>query len=215
MGPVEYFSSESSPFPLKVKNYGLFQEIYEWDPPPARDFSALLPKALALLDKALHPSFDPNFKHYRNRIASDVCHALLISETEHEAFSSLPACKRASDWLLHWDRANTGRGTGSSYYEGNIKTCADKGMRLPTIYETTMTYESWMGGWLPTGDGLGSVPTWAGSTNGVPSHTSSTSWTWTASAYPDFTFIYWIWSGTDGDIDRSYTNSYSVRCVLP
>jgi len=104
MGPVEYFSSESSPFPLKVKNYGLFQEIYEWDPPPARDFSALLPKALALLDKALHPSFDPNFKHYRNRIASDVCHGLLISETEHEAFSSLPACKRLKAQWLHVEK---------------------------------------------------------------------------------------------------------------
>ncbi|NBX75165.1 MAG: fibronectin type III domain-containing protein, partial [Proteobacteria bacterium] len=117
----------------------------------------------------------------------------------------------AEDWLQTWNRPATGRGTSSSYFEGNIKTCADKGMRLPTVYETGMTYdESWMADYLPTGDGI-STPTWAGSENGVPSHSS---YTWTASSSHYFTGSHWGWSGTDS-FGIYYGDSRSVRCVLP
>jgi hypothetical protein len=112
----------------------------------------------------------------------------------------------ASDWLLHWNRANTGRGTGSSYYEGNIKTCADKGMRLPTMYETTMTEP---GSYKPTGDSI--TPNFA-TTNGVP---SGSSWLWTASANTWHPGHWWAWSRTWSDDDSFYGFPNSVRCVLP
>ena len=112
----------------------------------------------------------------------------------------------ASDSLSAWNRAATGRGTASSYYEGNINTCGAKGMRLPTMYETTMHKPS---SWLPTGD-TGVNPTWAGSTNGVPSNASL----WTASASTNNTDYYWLWSGTSGG-RSSYNNALYVRCVLP
>ena len=113
----------------------------------------------------------------------------------------------ASDWLQHWNRAATGRGTSTSYYEGNIKTCADKGMRLPTMYETSMPKP---GSYLPTGD-TGVNPTWAGSTSGVPGFTS---WTWTASAETSLPFSYWGWSGASSR-GLYYSYPVSVRCVLP
>ena len=115
----------------------------------------------------------------------------------------------ASDWLQYWNTSATGRGTGSSYYEGNIKTCADKGMRLPVMYETTMINPTT---YLPTGD-TGVTPTWAGSTNGVPSYSG---YTWTASADTLNTYFYWIWAGTSSEIG-AYFASFAgyVRCVLP
>jgi hypothetical protein len=134
--------------------------------------------------------------YYDNGNAAQALDAARITGTE------------ASDWLQDWDRAATGRGIDSSYYEGNIKTCADKGMRLPTMYETTMTVPT---SDFPTGDGI--TPTWAGSTKGVPSQTS---WTWTASAQNDGPITYWTWSGTSSNNDDSvYDSSFSVRCVLP
>jgi len=116
----------------------------------------------------------------------------------------------ATDWLQNWDRGYTGRGTSSSYYEGNIKTCADKGMRLPVIYETATNplVDS-----LPNGDGLFPSPAFATSVNGVP---SLAGWTWTASAI-SYGFIYsryWLWSATGSAYDF-YSGSYGVRCVLP
>ena len=123
------------------------------------------------------------------------------------------------DWLTEWDSFSTGQGSASSYYEGNINTCADKGMRLPTVYETTAEqFEDY----LPTGDGIS--PTWAGGTNGVPGVSSSQ--TWTASASADAPFIYYSWSGSNSGAAYSYApdpeaeeqgvdDSLSVRCVLP
>jgi hypothetical protein len=125
----------------------------------------------------------------------------------------------ASDWLQRYNRADTGRGTSSSYYEGNIKVCADKGMRLPTAYETRMT-TSVGTSYLPTGDGIS--PIWAGEVNGVPS--SELGWTWTASAgiWSSRKDIYWLWTGNCGNggscgniDDGYYANDYAVRCVLP
>ncbi|NDC25482.1 MAG: fibronectin type III domain-containing protein, partial [Proteobacteria bacterium] len=69
------------------------------------------------------------------------------------------------DYLMYWNSTNnlinptSSKRALASYYEGNIKTCADKGMRLPVMYETTMTQPS--SSYLPTGD-TGVTPTWAG-----------------------------------------------------
>ena len=104
IGPVEYFSPQTSPFPLKIKNYGLFREIYEADPAPARDFSQLAAQEAAFLDKSLSESFEPNFKHYRDRIISDVCHGLLVAEKEHRAFSEVPRCQLLKAQWLHVEK---------------------------------------------------------------------------------------------------------------
>jgi hypothetical protein len=117
-----------------------------------------------------------------------------------------------SDWLQNWNRAASGRGTGSSYFEGNIKTCADKGMRLPTLYETAA--DPFGSPNLPTGDGVG-TPLWSVST-GVPSF--DTTGSWTATANMGANSRYYRWNGasiTFGDYgDYSNTNK-TVRCVLP
>ncbi|NBX77696.1 MAG: DUF2723 domain-containing protein [Proteobacteria bacterium] len=104
IGPVEYFSPQTSPFPLKTKNYGLFQEIYETDPPPQRDFSSLISKESDFLDKVIAPSFEPNFQHYRNRTISDVCHALLVAGGHHQAFDVLPRCLWLKAQWLHVEK---------------------------------------------------------------------------------------------------------------
>lgn len=106
-----------------------------------------------------------------------------------------------------------GLGQYSSYYEGNITTCNVKGMRLPTMYETTMSKPATT--YLPTGDGIS--PTWAGSTNGVPSPGGAT---WTASANTLLDTRYWTWSGTTSSNDAygfvwNSSNPRLVRCVLP
>lgn len=60
---------------------------------------------------------------------------------------------------------NMGLGSWSTeaWYAGNIKACGEKGMRLPTIFETATTQTS--SGYFPAADG---TPTFA-VTNGVPS----------------------------------------------
>ncbi|MFM8313461.1 MAG: hypothetical protein ACKOA8_04185, partial [Deltaproteobacteria bacterium] len=122
----------------------------------------------------------------------------------------------AIDWLNFWNTPLTGRGALLSYYEGNIKVCADKSMRLPTMYETTMDKPAS----LPTGDqstnggSLTAAPIWAGSLNGVPDNGT---WTWTASAYfdPYYSNGYWQWNGTSSSGTGLAESPYPIRCVLP
>lgn len=116
------------------------------------------------------------------------------------------------DWLQDWNRVASGKGILGSYYEGNIKTCSDKGMRLPTMYESTMDKPLSN---LPTGDSLSSDPTWAGSTNGVPEAPGGVR-SWTASG-AGLTFHYWVWSGANsaGYYFGHTTGPLTVRCVLP
>lgn len=118
----------------------------------------------------------------------------------------------AQDWLQGWNGAATGAGTGSSYYEGNIKTCADKGMRLPVAYETAI----YNPGNLPTGDGI--TPTWSYNT-GVPNATTvGSGWTWTATATSASNTSYFVYGFTTTYAASYQTYNYSgraVRCVLP
>lgn len=105
-----------------------------------------------------------------------------------------------------WNTSASGNATGASWYEGNIQTCASKGMRLPALYETGANQPETAN--QPTVDG---APTAWGGANGVP---SSASWTWTASAYTYNSALYWVWSGTwTGNV--GYNSSYAVRCVVP
>jgi hypothetical protein len=117
----------------------------------------------------------------------------------------------ATDWLMNWNRSATLRGTASSYFEGNVKTCADKGMRLPTLYETSADPSA--STFLPTGDGIS--PTWSVST-GVPHFDATGSWTASGNT-GDFT-RYFRWRGTSVLFENFgvYSNTdRTVRCVLP
>jgi surface protein len=112
----------------------------------------------------------------------------------------------SEDYIANAFSAGSGRGSSASFYEGNIKTCADKGMRLPTMYETTMDQP---GSNVPTGDGIS--PTWA-STNGVP----SSGWSWTASNSGYSQYYFWLWNGIySANMGYNANSGYSVRCVLP
>jgi hypothetical protein len=119
-----------------------------------------------------------------------------------------------SDWLQAWSRPLTGRGIGSSFYEGNIKTCADKGMRLPALYETSISEAaakaSTMGSpgeYLPTGDSITAV--WA-ENNGVPTNSMN----WTATAHVPDANYFWNWHGTGGG-NSSFSDTIAARCVVP
>jgi len=120
------------------------------------------------------------------------------------------------DWLSTWNRPLTGLGTLDSYYEGNIKTCADKGMRLPTAYETTMGNPG--ASQVASGDEIN--PIFANVSNGVPQVPGRFTWTATAyglvhvgaGAYANYSLCGW------GDRGRTCWAGYSallVRCVLP
>jgi len=124
----------------------------------------------------------------------------------------------AQDYLTTWDLTNTGRDGYSSYYEGNLKTCADKGMRLPTLYETRTRYSRLIINSIPTGDlkinggTLDNQPQFHGSSNGVPSYGSET---WTSTAGTVNNTRYFRWTGTLSYSDKNYSDSYNVRCILP
>jgi hypothetical protein len=140
-------------------------------------------------------------------------------QTLDEAFSG---GVEGEDWLRFWDSTTSGQGADSSYYEGNIKTCADKGMRLPVIYETSSSLKNYS---LPTGDGI--APVWAGDTGtGVPSAvspvgSSNADVSWTASATTFCTSssscrrYYWAWNSTYSNSGYFYFYNLTVRCVLP
>jgi hypothetical protein len=115
----------------------------------------------------------------------------------------------ATDWLMQWNRGATGRGVNSSYFEGNIKTCADKGMRLPVAYETTMIQP---GSNLPTGDSI--TPTWA-LTAGVPVYTSYALTASASLAFMPDPSGYFRWTGTGNDVNGWSNTVAAVRCVIP
>jgi hypothetical protein len=125
-----------------------------------------------------------------------------------------PDFQEATDWLRDSTSPTSGRGSSSSYFEGNIKTCADKGMRLPVIYETTINgaYAKQKGWMLPSGESNLNV-VWA-EQNGVPSFQG---WTWTSTAIGTENNYYqyyrrWYWDETG--IENASFKGY-VRCVLP
>ncbi len=156
------------------------------------------------------------FLDHRNMTATNRC--LYYDSINPPQSLNVATGVHGQDFVADWNTSTSGRGVGSSYYEGNIKTCADKGMRLPSHYEMNFTKPTVL---LPTGDlvanggPLSSDPVWPG-TSGVPSTVNI----WTASARLP---------GSSGNGPRTYfagpisgpqdvyTNTIqnSVRCVLP
>jgi hypothetical protein len=118
------------------------------------------------------------------------------------------------DWIDRWDSLNSTNGLDGAWYEGNITTCSQLGMRLPTAYETRMPRPS--DSKIPLTDGN---PTFAGD-NGIPSGTSVT-WTATADTSAVEYNSYWCFY-KDADNGNAETQLsipsgafYDVRCVLP
>ena len=102
----------------------------------------------------------------------------------------------------------------ASWYRGNIATCSSKKMRLPTLYEASVSNPG--GGNLPTN----ATPTF-NAISGVP----GTGTTWTATVYNNGcnNASYWQWSGNSPAGAGCGSNGYNgfgypgrnVMCVLP
>ena len=138
--------------------------------------------------------------------------------------------KEAEDWLKGWDGPATEGGSGSSYFEGKIRTCAAIGMRLPVLYETQARNP---GNYLPSQDLKGNKPIYMVDevSNAdilkfysflPPIKVAEYSYTWTATASrADINKnSYFVFDGTTVVYPASvYYNSTSpyaaVRCVLP
>src|SRR5690606_11328974 len=97
-----------------------------------------------------------------------------------------------------------GAWTNEKWYAGNVQVCSVKGMRLPTVYETTVTENDVN---YPTSDGL---PMFA-QTTGIPSN----GWTWTASIYGTSVARCRMWLGQDSNKGELPFGSGRIRCVLP
>ena len=96
--------------------------------------------------------------------------------------------------------AASGGSYGLSWYEGNIQTCAAKGMRLPTIYEAA-------GGSGGSPSDASPTPSYGGTR--VPAG----SWTWTATAN-DTTGYYEVWNGASQN-HGLWNGGANVICVSP
>lgn len=112
--------------------------------------------------------------------------------------------------LQYW-RLYTSGDSDSRWYVGNVKTCGDLGMRLPTVFETQTTTTSNSN--YPTNDG---IPSFA-RTNGVPGSGKI----WTATSYANsgniskgWTNGYFTWDGTSVGWSWSSDPAF-VKCVLP
>ena len=98
-----------------------------------------------------------------------------------------------------------GATTTPLWYEGNVDTCAQKGMRLPTLYETATNITA---GNYPTD----ATPTFAQG-NGVPGYVELTA---TASGSTVDNSDYLIWEGVmSGAGAQDYNSGMYIRCVLP
>ena len=97
------------------------------------------------------------------------------------------------------------------WYSGNIQTCANKGMRLPTLYETTAAQPA--ATYLPVDATNNPTPSWSTMLTGVPM-AAGAAYSWTASAYTLNSANYWIWVGTTTSY-AGYSNTFAVRCVVP
>ena len=107
--------------------------------------------------------------------------------------------------LGQWTSYNNG---SAKWHVGNIKTCADLGMRLPTIFETRVANHT-SDSTHPTNDGF---PEFGGS--GVPS--SDKGFTWTSTSIRVNSNSYWKWSGYTGYSGYNGFEDYNgIRCVLP
>lgn len=169
---------------------GLWASQSDWQKALTRAGTAFSDTHYTDVSKIAGRACPPNvFLDHNNMTATDRCLYYDAGSSSQQYFGSAvfagtqydwPASSNpgieGEDWLGDWNRPKTARGTRNSYFEGNIKTCANLGMRLPTVYEITISREflnktyNYCTTWaaqLPTGDGIS--PEFAGDVNGVPS----------------------------------------------
>jgi hypothetical protein len=101
--------------------------------------------------------------------------------------------------------------SAGNWYSGNIQTCANKGMRLPTLYETTAAQPD--ATYLPVDATNNPTPSWSTMLTGVPM-AAGAAYSWTASASTVYSGGYWVWVGTTTS-GRSYSDTAAVRCIVP
>lgn len=121
------------------------------------------------------------------------------------------------DWLKSWNEANTTNGASAAWYEGNINTCSNIGMRLPTLYEARISSPQTLNqSKLPLSDGTALFS----STVGLPATLYPM---WTSTSDPsnlDTKDKFWY---TIYNEDKTYSADpapsesplFKVRCVLP
>ena len=219
-----------------LKPTGLWASQSDWQKALTRAGTAFSDTHYTDVSKIAGRACPPNvFLDHNNMTATDRCLYYDAGSLPQRLDSDGATGAEGSDWLQSWSSGKSGKGISASYHEGNVKICADKGMRLPTLYETTVRTSPYytmeiIATCLPTGDG-GAVPLWADNMNGVPSEDmtradslTKTAWgVWTATAYACFTSAAefpeqksgsYTFFGTSGGAPY-YHGIFPIRCVLP
>jgi hypothetical protein len=140
-----------------------------------------------------------------NKFATDRCMYYGGIENAQKLYASTGTAWE--DFLHTWNNATSSLGTAGAWYEGNVKVCNDKGMRLPALYETNIVIDASSSN-LPQSDG---TPVFA-TTSGVPGHSS---FLWSATAALNSSSGYSGWQGTSWTYANYNVNNYNLRCVLP
>lgn len=200
---------------------GLWSSNEDWQALLDRKGTSFTDQDLTQVEMIAGRVCPPNvFLNHNNMTATGLC--LYYDEGSEPQTLDLAKASgglEGEDYLQDWHIPTSGRGEQASYYEGNIKNCADKGMRLPVLYETqssqpnTLYYQPY-----------GINPVWP-IANGVPALIATN--TWTASAHSGgfwgpiglrhYTFHFWTWSNEVQHSIQNLESSFnaSVRCVLP
>jgi len=180
------------------------------------------------------------YLNYSNPLATSRC---LYYDIGHpmQTLDASSSGNEAEDWLKGWDRSATEGGSDSSYYEGNIRTCADIGMRLPVLYETQE--QPIPSRYLPSQNLQGNKPiymkdrtrnpeilkfySFVPPVKGIalvtnPGVEHFYTWTATAANYPSSPIGYFTFTGrlVSGEEPSAYVYNATypiatVRCVLP
>ncbi|NDE16738.1 fibronectin type III domain-containing protein [bacterium] len=113
------------------------------------------------------------------------------------------------DYIENWDSPDSLTPAENpelpGWYEGNIKFCADKGMRMPTYYETAPTYHTW--GTINDANPARAM------VGGIPSSGAGGLWTASGVNGPDFVYFQFYLAPEGGGMKQD--SGRTVRCVIP
>jgi hypothetical protein len=132
-------------------------------------------------------------------------------EQRLDAMSSDRSKESLIDYLTSWMTPSV---RTPMWFHGNINVCSSKGMRLPTLFETTVEAPLTKGPAEPkdlTMGGRLGVPPISSSASGA------STWTWTATGISSAETtgnFYGVW-GANGASQLEFSVSANVRCVLP
>ena len=106
---------------------------------------------------------------------------------------------------------------GERWFKGNVKSCSDHGMRIPTLYETNATGTSPAGRPYPTSNSGDQMPEFAGA-KGMPTPRGA----WTATTYWDargclnnYFTVSTFQNGVTEQSNFTIHMEYPLLCVLP